>query len=119
MPNPVFLTCFTLEVENNRHMPSHSPLLLEVTQSWPWAAGELGEIVSSIIEGRGRDSSFFYIPLFLLWMLPCEKVMFATAITMSPWKGGLENAEMLTLGPDLTELLNVPGTAHPSVQWDD
>ena len=89
-----YRTCPTLSSSparsgDNRHMPSNSPLLLEVTPSWPRTAGELGEMVSSILEGMGRGSSFFYIPLFLLWMLPCENVMFATAIIMSPWKGGL------------------------------
>ena len=39
-------------------MPSNSPLLLEVTPSWPWTAGELGEIVSSILEGKG---GFFFL----------------------------------------------------------
>ena len=31
-------------------------------------------------------------------------------------KGGQEHAKMLTPCQDITELLNVPGTAHPSVQ---
>ena len=31
-------------------------------------------------------------------------------------KGGQEHAKMLTPCLDITELLNVPGTAHPSVQ---
>lgn len=62
----------------------------------------------------GGDSFFSYFPLFLLWVLSCEKVMFGAAITMTPGREGQEDAEMLTHGPDIIGLLNHPGTAHLS-----
>lgn len=59
MPNPVFLTCFTLEVENNRHIPSHSPLLTRGDLVLAMGCWRIGR--NSFLYNRRQGKRFLFL----------------------------------------------------------